>query len=76
MSSTLDTCTLIYVEVGENSNKVWRGSLKNDGTFIAEWGRVGNSLQCKQHNLGSVALAKNKFERTKRQKIRKGYTEA
>ena len=35
-SSTLDTCTLIYVEVGANSNKVWRGSLKNDGTFIAE----------------------------------------
>ena len=76
VSSTLDTCTLIYVEVGENSNKVWRGSLKNDGTFIAEWGRVGNSLQRKYHVLGSVALARNKFERTKRQKIRKGYTEA
>ena len=76
VSSTLDSCTLIYVEVGENSNKVWRGSLKNDGTFIAQWGRVGNALQCKYHHLGSVALAKAKFERTKRQKIRKGYTEA
>ena len=76
MSSTLDSCTLIYVEVGENSNKVWRGSIENDGTFIAEWGRVGNSLQCKHHCLGSVPLAKDKFERTKRQKIRKGYTEA
>ena len=76
MSSTLDTCTLIYVEVDENSNKVWRASVTNDGTFIAEWGRVGNSLQCKYHSLGSVTLAKNKFERTKRQKIRKGYTEA
>ncbi|MEL6494194.1 MAG: WGR domain-containing protein [Cyanobacteria bacterium J06623_7] len=76
VNSTLDTCTLIYVEVDENSNKVWRGSLKNDGTFIAEWGRVGSSLQCKQHHLGSFALAKAKFERTKRQKIRKGYTEA
>ena len=76
VSSTLDTCTLIYVEVGENSNKVWRGSLKNDGTFIAEWGRVGSNLQCKYHCLGSIALAKAKFERTKRQKLRKGYTEA
>lgn len=76
VSSTLDACTLIYVEVDENSNKVWRGSLKNDGTFIAEWGRVGSSLQCKHHYLGSVALARDKFERTKRQKIRKGYTEA
>ena len=76
VSSTLDTCTLIYVEVGENSNKVWRGSLKEDGTFIAQWGRVGNTLQCKNHRLGSLALARNKFERVKRQKLRKGYTEA
>ena len=76
LSSVLNSCTLIYVEVGENSNKVWRGSLLNDGTFLAEWGRVGNTLQSKHHCLGSVALAKTKFERTKRQKIRKGYTEA
>ena len=76
LSSVLDTCTLIYVEVGENSNKVWRGSLLNDGTFLAEWGRVGNTLQSKHHCLGSVALATSKFKRTKRQKIRKGYTEA
>jgi len=76
VSSVLDSCTLIYVEVGENSNKVWRGSLLNDGTFVAEWGRVGNTLQSKHHCLGSIALAQSKFERTKRQKIRKGYTEA
>ena len=75
-SSTLDTCTLIYVEVGANSNKVWRGSLKNDGTFVAEWGRIGNTLQQKNYCLGSVTLARDKFERTKRQKLRKGYTEA
>ena len=76
LSSVLDSCTLIYVEVGENSNKVWRGNLLNDGTFLAEWGRVGNTLQSKYHCLGSVALARSKFERTKRQKLRKGYTEA
>ncbi|MEM8677525.1 MAG: WGR domain-containing protein [Cyanobacteria bacterium P01_G01_bin.67] len=76
MSSTLDSCTLIYVEVDENSNKVWRGSLINDGTFLAEWGRVGNTLQSKRHYFGSVALARNKYERTKRQKLRKGYTKA
>jgi len=76
VSSVLKSCTLIYVEVGENSNKVWRGSLLNDGTFLAEWGRVGNTLQSKYHYLGSVALARSKFERTIRQKITKGYTEA
>ena len=76
VSKVLDSCTLIYVEVGENSNKVWRGSLRNDGTFIAEWGRVGHNLQSKHHYLGSLTLARDKYERTKRQKLRKGYSEA
>ena len=84
LPSVLDTCTLIYVEVDKNSNKVWRGSLRDDGTFIAEWGRVGDCeaaarrhrLQSKEHCLGSVTLARDKFERTKRQKLRKGYTQA
>ena len=76
LPSVLDTCTLIYVEVDKNSNKVWRGSLRDDGTFIAEWGRVGDCLQNKHHCLGSVTLARDKFERTKRQKLRKGYTPA
>lgn len=76
MSGVLDSCTLIYVEVGENSNKVWQGSLMNDGSFLAQWGRVGCNLQSRHYCLGSITLAKNKFERTKRQKLRKGYTEA
>ena len=75
-SSVLDSCTLIYVEVDQNSNKVWRGKLDHNGTFTAEWGRVGSSLQSKQHHFGSVTLAQDKFARTKRQKLRKGYTEA
>ena len=75
-SQALDSCTLIYVDVGENSNKVWKGSIFDDGSFLAEWGRVGSSLQAKNYQLGSVSLAQNRFERTKRQKLRKGYTEA
>ena len=76
VSRVLDCCTLIYVDVGENSNKVWQGSIFDDGSFVAEWGRVGNTLQSKNYSLGSVSLAKNRLERTKRQKLRKGYTEA
>ncbi len=75
-SSVLDCCTLIYVDVGENSNKVWQGSLFDDGSFLAQWGRVGNKLQTRNYQFGSLSLAKSKFERTKRQKLRKGYTEA
>ena len=76
VSSVLDCCTLIYVDVGENSNKVWKGSLFDDASFLAQWGRVGNKLQTKNYQFASVSLAKSKFERTKRQKLRKGYTEA
>ena len=74
--SVVDSCTLIYVEVDRNSNKVWRGTVLDDASFIAEWGRVGNQLQSKIYRLNSLALARNKFARTKRQKLRKGYTEA
>ena len=76
VSSVVNSCTLLYVEVDENSNKVWKGTVLSDGLFIAEWGRVGSKLQSKTHQFSYVSLAQNKFERTKRQKLRKGYTEA
>jgi poly [ADP-ribose] polymerase 2/3/4 len=74
--SVIDSCTLIYVEVDENSNKVWQGKVLNDGSFVVEWGRVGNQLQSKVYYFNSIALAQNKLDRIKRQKLRKGYTEA
>lgn len=74
--SVIDSCTLIYVEVDQNSNKVWQGTVLNDGSFVAQWGRVGNQLQSKTYSLNSLTLARNKFARMKRQKLRKGYTEA
>ncbi len=75
-SPVIDSCTLIYVEVDENSNKVWKGQVLAGGLFIAEWGRVGSKLQSKTYQFGSISLAQSKFARTKRQKLRKGYTEA
>ena len=75
-TSVIDSCTLIYVEVDQNSNKVWQGRVLDNGCFIAEWGRVGHQLQSKTYKLNSLALAQSKFARTKRQKLRKGYTEA
>jgi poly [ADP-ribose] polymerase len=75
-SRILDSCTLIYVDVGENSNKVWQGSISDDGSFIASWGRVGDRLQSKTYYFNSVILAQTKFDRAKRQKLRKGYSEA
>ncbi len=75
-NSVVDSCTLIYVEVDQNSNKVWQGTVLTDGVFIAQWGRIGTKLQSKTYQFSSLALAQNKFERTKRRKLRKGYTAA
>ncbi|MDJ0650253.1 MAG: WGR domain-containing protein [Xenococcaceae cyanobacterium MO_188.B19] len=74
--SVIDSCTLIYVEVDQNSNKVWQGTVLTSGVFIAEWGRIGTKLQSKTYQFSSLGLAQNKFERIKRQKLRKGYTTA
>ncbi len=74
--SVMDFCTLIYVEVDQNSNKVWQGTVYDDGTLFVEWGRVGYQLQNRSYTFKSVALAQSKFDRTRRKKIRKGYTEA
>ncbi|BAU63450.1 WGR domain-containing protein [Stanieria sp. NIES-3757] len=75
-AGVLNCCTLIYVEIDQNSNKVWQGKVTDDSCFTAQWGRVGSKLQSKTYQFSSVLLAKNKFERMKREKLRKGYTEA
>jgi poly [ADP-ribose] polymerase 2/3/4 len=66
----LESCTLIYVEIDENSNKVWKGSVLDDGSFLAQWGRVGSQLQSQRDDFGSIILAKYQLARMKRQKLR------
>ncbi|MDY6784584.1 MAG: WGR domain-containing protein [Cyanobacteriota bacterium] len=72
----VECCTLIYVEVDENSNKVWKGSVYDNGSLVVEWGRVGNQLQKQEYTCGSVDSAQKKLQRTKRQKLNKGYSDA
>ncbi|MDJ0724655.1 MAG: WGR domain-containing protein [Prochloraceae cyanobacterium] len=76
VNKIIESYTLIYVEVDENSNKVWKGSILENGSFLAEWGRVGSKLQSKKHEYKSVTLAQRKLEQMKNQKLRKGYTYA
>jgi poly [ADP-ribose] polymerase 2/3/4 len=76
LNKVVESCTLIYVEVDENSNKVWQASVLEDGSFLSQWGRVGSKLQINQHQYNSISLAKRKLEQMKQEKLRKGYTEA
>ena len=57
---------LIFVEANENHNKVYRMTPNADGTWLAEWGRVGNSMQTQTYREGD-------FEKKYREKLKKGY---
>lgn len=62
---------LIFAEAETNNNKVWIGTLFDNGDVRTEWGRVGKSLQSKDFpSKGSYYLDQKKAE-----KIKKGYTE-
>ena len=57
---------MIFVEGNDNHNKVYRMTPKNDGTWLAEWGRVGNSMQ-------TQIYTESLFEKKYNEKIKKGY---
>lgn len=67
----IKTVKLIFSEADENKNKVWIGTLFDNGDVETKWGRIGNSLQSKQFSsVGSHYLDKKAAEKRK-----KGYTE-
>jgi poly [ADP-ribose] polymerase len=64
-------CTLIFTSEGETSNNNKFYKLKLDGEkVIAEWGRVGQGSQSQTYSGGQ-----NMFDKKKREKLGKGYTE-
>jgi poly [ADP-ribose] polymerase len=69
MSSVVESVTLVMSNVGNNNNKVWRAKLYENGSFLAEWGRVGKKMQSKTYHTG-----KNGLDKKVREKERKGYT--
>jgi poly [ADP-ribose] polymerase len=69
MSDVIEKVKLIMADIDNNNNKVWIGSLHNDGTVVCEWGRVGKNMQSKTFpNAGESFLRKKE-----REKEKKGY---
>jgi len=69
MSKIVEKVKLIMANSESNNNKVWMGSLYDDGTVLCEWGRVGKKLQSKEFpGAGEPFLRKKK-----REKEKKGY---
>src|ERR1035437_1396596 len=69
MATLLKEIKLIKTEVESNNNKFWTGKLFDDGSWTAEWGRVGYSGDNGQWD------GESKFESKVKSKIKKGYTE-
>jgi len=57
---------LILIEPGANNNKFYNMTEQSDGTFLAEWGRVGNSGQSMNKPMGQ-------WDKVYREKTGKGY---
>lgn len=71
MSAVKKEVKLIFAEADSNKNKVWIGTLYENGTVKTEWGRIGNSLQSKEFpGVGESYLRKKQAEKEK-----KGYSE-
>tara|TARA_Y100000034_G_scaffold27868_1_gene33461 strand:- start:404 stop:1762 length:1359 start_codon:yes stop_codon:yes gene_type:complete len=59
---------MICTDVDANNNKWWTGWALSDGTFVSEYGRVGESFKTDRKPFGDVDRAKKEVEkaRTKR----------
>lgn len=53
----------------KGSNKEWRGTVYEDGTFLAEWGKVGGTMQSKPFPCGSVDAANREMDRKVAEKL-------
>jgi predicted DNA-binding WGR domain protein len=65
--------TLVCVDMAQNHHKIWTGEVLDSGNLLVQWGRIGASLQQKEHVLGSRTIAENKLQLLMREKQRKGY---
>ena len=80
MATLLKEVKLIFVENGIdsktgkplNNNKYWHGKQYDDGTWGAEWGRVG----CANPDSDTWSDSKKSMDSVVRSKLKKGYTEA
>lgn len=62
---------LICAEQGknDNKNKYWSGFVLPDGTYVAEWGRVGVTKQQQNKACGSVDAAKRMVDKKAEDKL-------
>lgn len=63
-----DVAFLFFVDAINNHNKYYRMSNNGDGTFTAEYGRIGAHGQLKQYPM-------SRWNTVYDQKIRKGYVD-
>jgi len=71
MANVIKEVKYILTEASTNNNKVWYGTLYDNGDVTTTWGRIGYSLQSKEF----PGKGENFLRQKEEEKIKKGYTE-
>lgn len=73
MANVLEHVRYVMSNVDNNNNKFWYGTLYDDGSYMAEFGRVGAKINQCHKPYGDNSKAKREFEKKCREKEGKGY---
>lgn len=63
----------IMANITNNNNKFWDIELRDDGSVLCKWGRVGESGDCLEKNFGNVGAAERFYLNKCSEKEKKGY---
>jgi poly [ADP-ribose] polymerase len=74
MANVLETTKLIFSDAANNNNKFWFAFIRDDGSVLVQWGRVGFSGDEQTKDFGSVDGARSFVAGKLKEKERKGYT--
>ena len=75
MANVVETTKLIFSDAANNNNKFWFAFIRDDGSVLVQWGRVGFAGDEQVKDFGSVDGARSFVAGKRREKERKGYTQ-
>ena len=73
MSEVIEHRRFVMANVDNNNNKFWYGTLYDDGSYMAEFGRIGAKINQRHKQYGDQTKAEREFEKKCREKEKKGY---
>jgi len=73
MAEVVEHRRFVMANADNNNNKFWYGTLYDDGSYMAEFGRVGAKINQCHKPFSDQTKAEREFEKKCREKEKKGY---